>query len=99
MEYNRHENDGGESQSEILRRGGSHESFDRPVATLDFPAVALLRELAAPPDSHEHRVLPVTVAFSVLSCGRLPSGRVWADDHLAAPVNGDLPISDGERHG
>jgi len=55
-----------ESQSEILRRGGSHEPFDRPVATFDFPAVAVLRDVSAPPIRHEHRILPVIVVFRVL---------------------------------
>ena len=55
-----------ESKPEILRCRRRHEPFDRPVPTLDLPAIAVLREVTTPAIRHEHRVLPVIVVLGAL---------------------------------
>ena len=56
-----------ELEPEILRRGGGHDPFDRPIAVLDLPTIAVPREVPASPIRHEHRILPVIIVFRVLS--------------------------------
>src|SRR6056297_2751735 len=50
----------------MFRGRRAHEPFDRFVAALDLPPVAVLGEVPAPCIRHEHRILPMIGVFGVL---------------------------------
>ncbi len=55
-----------EAEPEIRRGCRSHESLNRSVAALDFPAISIFTEEATTPVGHEYRVLPVIIMLGVL---------------------------------